>query len=83
MMAVLESFLNIIVEQLSKGNLVEFCEFGSLRLRINPEGAATVEEVRASQIATNLPRFNPSKLFKNELAQIDSVKGTLVSQPEA
>lgn len=82
MMAAIESFLNIIPEQLSKGNIVELGEFGSFWLRTTSEGAATVEEVRASQIASILPRFNPGKIFKSELGRIEFTKGTLVSQPE-
>ncbi len=82
MMAVIESFLAIIPEQLAKGNIVELGEFGSFWLRTSSEGATTVEEVRAAQIYNALPRFNPGKQFKGTLDRIEYVKGALVSQPE-
>ncbi len=65
MMAAIESFLAIIPEQLAKGNIVELGEFGTFWLRSTSEGAETPEEVRASQITSILPRFNPGKVFKH------------------
>jgi len=74
MMAAIESFLTIVPEQLAKGNIVELGEFGSYWLRSTSEGADTAEEVRANQITSILPRFNPGKIFKNVLDGIQLVK---------
>ena len=43
---------------------MELGDFGSFWLKTTTEGADTAEEVRADQISTVLPRFNPSKQFK-------------------
>lgn len=79
MMAAIESFLAIIPEQLAKGNIVELGEFGNFWLKTTSEGAETAEDVRASQITSVLPRFNPGKHFKHTLDGIEFVKGVLVS----
>jgi predicted histone-like DNA-binding protein len=82
MMAAIESFLAIIPEQLAKGNIVELGEFGSFWLRTTSDGAATADEVRATQITSIMPRFNPGKMFKHMLDGIEYVKGVVTSQPE-
>ena len=79
MMAAIESFLAIIPEQLAKGNIVELGEFGTFWLRSTSEGAETPEEVRATQITSVLPRFNPGKVFKHVLDGIEFVKGIVTT----
>ena len=69
--AALESFLTIVPKELAKGNIVELGDFGSFWLKTNTEGAETAEEVRADQINTVLPRFNPGKQFKRTLDNIE------------
>lgn len=81
MMAAIESFLTIIPQQLAKGNIVELGEFGSYWLKTTSEGVASAEDVRASQIVSILPRFNPGKKFKDVLKTIEYTKGTVVSEP--
>jgi len=73
-LAVLEALLTIIPKELSKGNIVELGDFGSFWLKTNAEGADTAEAVRASQINTLLPRFNPGKEFKKVLEVIEFEK---------
>jgi predicted histone-like DNA-binding protein len=73
-MAVLEALLNIIPKELSKGNIVELGDFGNFWLKANAEGADTAEAVRATQIKTLLPRFNPGKEFKKVLDAIEFEK---------
>ena len=67
MMAAIESFLAIVPGELAKGNIVELGDFGSFWLKATSEGAETAEEVRADQIGTVLPRFNPGREFKRVL----------------
>ena len=81
MMAAIEGFLAIIPQQLAKGNIVELGDFGSYWLKTTSEGAASVDEVRANQIVSILPRFNPGRKFKDVLKTIEYVKGTVVSEP--
>ena len=82
MMAAIESFLAIIPEQLAKGNIVELGEFGNFWLRTTSEGVETGSMVRATQITTIMPRFNPGKVFKHVLDGIEFVKGAENVQPE-
>jgi predicted histone-like DNA-binding protein len=70
MVAAIESLLTIIPAELAKGNIVELGDFGSFWLRTTTEGAASAEEVRASQITGVLPRFNPGREFKRALDNI-------------
>lgn len=69
-MAVIESLLTIIPDELSKGNIVELGDFGSFWLRINAEGAENEGMVRTSNIQNVLPRFTPGKEFKKALETI-------------
>jgi predicted histone-like DNA-binding protein len=71
MMAAIESFLAIVPAELAKGNIVELGDFGTFWLRTTSEGAEKAEDVRADQISSVLPRFNPGKEFKRVL---DSIK---------
>ena len=73
-MAVLEALLTVIPQELSRGNIVELGDFGNFWLRSTSEGAATAEAVRASQLKTVLPRFNPGKEFKRTLQAIEYEK---------
>jgi hypothetical protein len=41
----------------------------------------SADAVRATQIDTLLPRFNPGKEFKKTLATVEYEKGSLVSAP--
>ena len=70
MMAAIESFLAIVPAELAKGNIVELGDFGSFWLKAGSGGAETAEEVRADQINSVLPRFNPGKEFKRVLETI-------------
>jgi len=49
---------------------VELGDFGSFWLKAGSGGAETAEEVRADQINSVLPRFNPGKEFKRVLETI-------------
>jgi len=73
-MAVLESLLTIIPQELSEGNIVELGEFGNFWLRNTGEGVEEIEKVSASNVTKVMPRFNPGKEFKKALASVDFVK---------
>jgi len=79
MMAAIESFMAIIPEQLTKGNIVELGEFGSFWLRTTADGAETVDDVRPYQITSILPRFIPGKQFKRTLDGIEFSKGVVTT----
>ena len=73
-LAVLESMLAVIPEELANGNIVELGDFGSFWLRNTAEGAVEMDKVSASQVTNLLPRFNPGKEFKKALATVDFEK---------
>jgi predicted histone-like DNA-binding protein len=73
-LAVLESFLTIIPQELAEGNIVELGDFGSFWLRSSSEGAEEMDKVSGSQVTNILPRFIPGKEFKKALATVDFVK---------
>jgi len=73
-MAVLESMLEIIPEELADGNIVELGDFGSFWLRNSADGVDQEEEASASQVTNILPRFIPGKEFKKALKGVDFEK---------
>lgn len=73
-MAAIEIFLSIIPSELAKGNIVELGDFGTFWLKTTSDGATTADDVRATQITSILPRFNPGKQFKHTLSGIEYVK---------
>jgi predicted histone-like DNA-binding protein len=68
-MAVIESLLAIIPQELEKGNIVELGDFGSFWLRSTSEGSERAAEVRGDQITSLIPRFMPGKRFRRVLDQ--------------
>ena len=68
--AVIENFLSIITDELSRGNIVHLGEFGSFWVRIETEGSETAEEVTAHNIKGVLVRFTPGKEFQEALDKI-------------
>jgi predicted histone-like DNA-binding protein len=73
-MAVLESLLTIIPQELADGNIVELGDFGNFWLRSSSQGADEMDNVSASQVTSLMPRFNPGKEFKKALVAVDFVK---------
>ena len=68
--AVIENFLSIIADEISRGNIVQLGEFGSFWVRIETEGAEVAEDVAASNIKGVLARFSPGKEFQEALDKI-------------
>jgi predicted histone-like DNA-binding protein len=73
-LAVIESMLVVIPEELAAGNIVELGDFGSFWLRSSSEGADEEDKVSASQVTNLLPRFNPGKEFKKALSAVEFEK---------
>jgi predicted histone-like DNA-binding protein len=74
-MAVLESLLTIIPEELARGNIVELGDFGNFWLRSQSVGAEQREKVFGNQIINLMPRFNAGKEFKKALSKVEFVRG--------
>jgi len=73
-MAVLESLLTVIPQELAEGNIVELGDFGSFWLRSSSEGADEMDQVSGNQVKNILPRFIPGKEFKKALYGVDFEK---------
>lgn len=82
-MANIEALLRVIPQQLADGNIVELGDFGNFWLKANSEGVESAADVRADQITTLLPRFNPGKQFKKVLATVEFTKGEVIVPPPA
>ena len=81
MVAAIESLLTIIPDELAKGNIVELGDFGNFWLKSTSKGADAPEDVRAAQITSLMPRFNPGREFKRALGDAEFEK--LPYLPEA
>lgn len=73
-MAVLESLLAVIPQELAEGNIVELGDLGSFWLRSSAAGADEMDKVTGHQVTNILPRFIPGKEFKKALTNVDFVK---------
>ncbi|XZF14942.1 HU family DNA-binding protein [Chitinophagaceae bacterium MMS25-I14] len=68
--AVLESLLQVIPQEIAKGNIVRLGDFGSFSLTLNSSGVATQEEVTSSVIKGNRLHFRPGKAVADQLNAI-------------
>ena len=68
--AVIENFLSIIADELSRGNIVQLGEFGSFWIRTETEGAGAASDVTANNVKGVLARFSPGKEFQEALNKI-------------
>ena len=75
--AVLEAFLTVVPDKLAEGNIVELGDFGTFRVSISSEGAATPEEVTARSITDTRVIFTPGKRFQQVLGSIEFQKESL------
>ncbi len=67
-MAVLEAFLQIIPNELLRGNIVKLGDFGTFRTTLSGVGVTTEDEFNAATHITNLNvRFRPAKEFNKLL----------------
>jgi predicted histone-like DNA-binding protein len=69
-MAVLESLLHVIPEEIGKGNIVRLGDFGNFTLTLQSEGADKEEDLTSANITGNKLHFHPGKEM---IRQLDSV----------
>lgn len=69
-MGSIEAFLLVIPKMLEEGYSVKLGEFGSFRMTLSSEGAATKEEFNVSMIKGGNLNFRPGKLFSQILKSI-------------
>ena len=68
--ASMTNLLNLIPKHLADGKIVDLGEFGTFRLTISTEGAATAEEVTVRNIKKVGVRFTPGPAFKKMLEDV-------------
>ena len=73
-LAVLETFLTVVPEKLADNKIVELGDFGTFRITVSSEGAATPEEVTSRSITEVHVVFTPGKRFKQLLDTIEFQK---------
>ena len=74
-MAALEAFLQVVPQELIKGNIVDLGDFGSFWLRTKSDGTEAESEVKKTQIAIIKPQFRPGKEFQKVLNNAEFKKG--------
>ena len=73
-MAVLEGFIEILPQEIARGQIVRLGDFGSFSLSIKSEGEEKEEKVNANSIKGNKLNFRPGKVVKDALNQIQYEK---------
>ncbi|MBP6473471.1 MAG: HU family DNA-binding protein [Chloroflexi bacterium] len=74
MAAALANMLALIPKHLAMGEVVDLGDFGTFRLSISTEGAATPEAVTSRNIKDVNVRFTPGTIFKEALTRIQFEK---------
>lgn len=69
-MAVLESLLAVVPQELGEGRIVQLGDLGSFSLRIRTEASTTEDEVTARKITSATPAFRAGRLFKDSLVDV-------------
>lgn len=70
----LEALLQVIPNHIADGKIVRLGDFGSFRLTITSEGSETEDDVTSSNIKGNKLKFQPGKVFKTVLNNIEYEK---------
>jgi predicted histone-like DNA-binding protein len=75
-MAVIESFIDLIPEKIADGNIVRIGDFGSFNLSISSEGTEKPEDFTASMIRSNSMNFRPGKIVQQVLDNVEYKKAS-------
>ena len=67
---VLENFISVLPKELAEGKIVELGGFGTFRLSVSSDGAATADDVTARSINDVRVIFSPGKRFQQILDAI-------------
>ena len=73
--AVVYAFIDTMMGELSKGNIVRLGGLGSFRVSISSEGSATADEVNANSIKGAKILFTPGIKLKKMLNSLEYKKG--------
>jgi len=64
---VIETLLEVIPDELSRGNTVRLGEFGNFRVSIKTEGKETLDTLSTNDIINRKVIFSPGKEFKEKI----------------
>jgi predicted histone-like DNA-binding protein len=73
-LAVLDTLLQVMQDELSQGRIVRFGEFGSFAVSLSSMGKEKEEEVNATAVKAAKLLFKPGKDLKNMLAVLEFQK---------
>lgn len=73
-LAVLDSLVQAMSEELADGNIVRLGDFGSFQIKISAEGKATAEAVNGATVKSSKIVFRPGKDLKNMLQTLSFEK---------
>lgn len=73
-MAVLDAFIETIIEELEDGKRVELGEFGIFGITVRSEGEDNAEDVTNNHVRKAHIRFRPGKEFRSMLRRLEFSK---------
>jgi predicted histone-like DNA-binding protein len=74
-MAVIDTFVQILVQELGQGKIVRFGDFGSFQLSVSSEGADSPEKFHAGMITGAKIIFRPGIDLRDMIATLKYEKG--------
>lgn len=75
-LAVLDSLLQVMQDELSQGRIVRFGEFGSFAISLSSEGKEKATDVTANSVKGAKLQFRPGKDLKNMIATLEYQKAS-------
>ena len=73
--AVIDTFVQIMIQELGQGKIVRFGDFGSFQLTLSSEGADTAEKFHSNMIRDTRIAFRPGIDLRNMIATLKYEKG--------
>ncbi len=73
-LAVLDTLLQVMQDELSQGRIVRFGEFGSFAVSLSSEGKEKESEITAASVKSAKLLFKPGKDLKNMLTTLEFQK---------
>jgi predicted histone-like DNA-binding protein len=70
-LAVLDAFMDSIIEELEDGKRVELGEFGTFAITVRSNGEESAEEVTSNNVRKAHMRFRPGKEFRSMLRRLE------------
>ena len=73
--AVIDTFVQIMIQELAQGKIVRFGDFGSFQLSVSSDGADTAEKFSSGMIRDARITFRPGSDLRDMIATLKYEKG--------